>query len=198
MAADFECINLTVKFQYWSHMCEHTGMFVCVCVCVCTFCNDTRRNQKNLVVVLKELKNSLCMCRTQDTMRRQKHRLLPTWYININRDDAITPPDDRVRVMVVTAAVSTAAHGDDPARLRHLVIHLHTRTIITIIVVIIIAHHFVGIWIFWQQLAVTTLGSGWNEVGVGRAKRVLLLILLKSHRPLFEVSVQSTEILNWH
>ena len=34
---DFECINLTIKFQYWS-------------------CGDTQRNWKNLVVVPKELK----------------------------------------------------------------------------------------------------------------------------------------------
>ena len=35
-AADFECINLTVRFRYWS-------------------CSDARRNRKTPVAVLKEL-----------------------------------------------------------------------------------------------------------------------------------------------
>jgi len=46
------------------------------------------------------------------------------WNIDVDGDNAVTPSDHGVGIMVITAAVGTAAHGDDPARLRHLIIHL--------------------------------------------------------------------------
>src|SRR5690606_2412655 len=46
------------------------------------------------------------------------------WHVHIYRHDAITAANDRVGVVVVTATVGTGAHGDDPAWLGHLVVHL--------------------------------------------------------------------------
>lgn len=47
-----------------------------------------------------------------------------TRHIDINRDDAITATNDAVAVVVVTAAVGAAAHGNDPSRVGHLIVDL--------------------------------------------------------------------------
>src|SRR5690606_3882040 len=45
-------------------------------------------------------------------------------HVDIHRNDAVTAAHHRVRVVVVAAAVRTGTHGDHPARLGHLVVHL--------------------------------------------------------------------------
>ena len=47
-----------------------------------------------------------------------------TGNIDIHRNDPITASRDRVTVVIVSAAVGTAAHGDDPSRVRHLIVDL--------------------------------------------------------------------------
>ena len=47
--------------------------------------------------------------------------------IDIDRHDSIAATRDGVAVVVVAAAVRTAAHGNHPARLGHLVVHLPKR-----------------------------------------------------------------------
>lgn len=48
-------------------------------------------------------------------------------HIDVNGDDAIAAAHDAVAVVVVAAAVGTRAHGDDPARLGHLIVDLAQR-----------------------------------------------------------------------
>lgn len=47
-----------------------------------------------------------------------------SWYVDINGNDAINPPDHTVAIVVVTPSVCTAAHADDPSWLRHLIVAL--------------------------------------------------------------------------
>ncbi|KAI7514872.1 hypothetical protein KC347_g219 [Hortaea werneckii] len=47
--------------------------------------------------------------------------------VDIDRDDPVATPGDGVAVVVVTTAVGTAAHGNDPSRVRHLVVDLTER-----------------------------------------------------------------------
>jgi len=44
--------------------------------------------------------------------------------VDVYRDDTVTAAHHTVGVVVVATTVGAGAHGDDPARLRHLVIHL--------------------------------------------------------------------------
>ena len=44
--------------------------------------------------------------------------------INIHRHNPVASPDHTVTIMVVTPAIRTAAHANDPSRFRHLVVHL--------------------------------------------------------------------------
>ena len=44
--------------------------------------------------------------------------------VDIDRNDAVTAPQDGVGVVVVASPVSTATHRDDPAGLGHLVVQL--------------------------------------------------------------------------
>lgn len=44
--------------------------------------------------------------------------------VDVDGDDAVAAADDAVAVVVVAAAVGARAHGDDPARLGHLVVDL--------------------------------------------------------------------------
>ena len=44
--------------------------------------------------------------------------------VNVYRDDAIAASDDRVAVVVVSTTISAAAHGNDPSRLRHLIVSI--------------------------------------------------------------------------
>src|SRR6266508_6283655 len=48
-------------------------------------------------------------------------------YVDIDRNDAIAAAHDRIGIVVVTAAVGARAHGNDVARLRHLVVDLAQR-----------------------------------------------------------------------
>src|SRR5262249_32475741 len=48
-------------------------------------------------------------------------------HVDIDRHDAIAAAYDRVGIVVVSAAVGARAHGNDVARLRHLVIDLAQR-----------------------------------------------------------------------
>ncbi len=45
-------------------------------------------------------------------------------HVHVHRHDAVAAADHRVAVVVVAAAVGAGTHGDHPARLRHLVVHL--------------------------------------------------------------------------
>jgi hypothetical protein len=45
-------------------------------------------------------------------------------YVDIDGNNAITPTDNRVTVMVVASTIGTTAHADDPARIWHLVVDL--------------------------------------------------------------------------
>ena len=45
-------------------------------------------------------------------------------HVDVNRYDAVATTHDRIAVMVITTAIGTRAHGDHPARLRHLVVDL--------------------------------------------------------------------------
>ena len=47
--------------------------------------------------------------------------------VDVHRNNAVTAADDGVRVVVVPTAVCTTAHGDDPSRLWHLIVHLSQR-----------------------------------------------------------------------
>src|SRR5690606_2236573 len=44
--------------------------------------------------------------------------------VNVDGNDTVAAPHDRIRIVVVAAAVRAGSHGYDPARLRHLVVHL--------------------------------------------------------------------------
>src|SRR5690606_15346424 len=44
-------------------------------------------------------------------------------HVDVHRHDAVTATHHRIRIVVVAAAVGTGAHGYDPARLCHLVVH---------------------------------------------------------------------------
>jgi hypothetical protein len=44
--------------------------------------------------------------------------------INIHGNDAVAPSGHTVAVVVVSTAVGAAAHGDNPSRLRHLIVDL--------------------------------------------------------------------------
>lgn len=48
-------------------------------------------------------------------------------HVQVNGNDPVTTPDDRVRVVVVSTSVSARAHRDDPSRFGHLVVHLSQR-----------------------------------------------------------------------
>jgi hypothetical protein len=48
-------------------------------------------------------------------------------YIDVDRYDPVAASCDRVAVVVVASSVRTAAHGDDPSRLGHLVVDLSQR-----------------------------------------------------------------------
>jgi hypothetical protein len=50
-----------------------------------------------------------------------------TRYIDVNRNDAVAAAYDRIRIVIITAAVGARPHGDDVARLRHLVVDLASR-----------------------------------------------------------------------
>lgn len=45
-------------------------------------------------------------------------------YIDVDGDNAITPTNDRVTIVVVTSTIGAASHTDDPARIGHLVVDL--------------------------------------------------------------------------
>ena len=45
-------------------------------------------------------------------------------HINIHRNNPIAAPRDTVAVMIIPATVGARSHADDPAGLRHLVVHL--------------------------------------------------------------------------
>src|SRR4029453_1947757 len=69
-----------------------------------------------------------------DLLLQQQHaveqrfgRRRKTSYVNIDRNDAIAAAYDRIGIVVVTAAVGARAHGNDVARLRHLVVDLAQR-----------------------------------------------------------------------
>lgn len=44
--------------------------------------------------------------------------------INIHGDNSVASPDHTVTIMVITPAIRTAAHANDPSRFRHLIVHL--------------------------------------------------------------------------
>ena len=48
-------------------------------------------------------------------------------HVNVHGDNTITAPDDAITVVVVATAIGTAAHGDDPSRLGHLIVDLAQR-----------------------------------------------------------------------
>lgn len=50
-----------------------------------------------------------------------------TRHVYIDGHDAVAATNDAVAVVIIPAAVRTAAHADDPARLRHLVVDLPQR-----------------------------------------------------------------------
>jgi len=60
----------------------------------------------------------------QDAIRESFCRGWTTWYINIHRHDSVAASQHRVRVVVVATSVRTASHGDDVARLVHLIVDL--------------------------------------------------------------------------
>src|SRR5262245_20800174 len=48
-------------------------------------------------------------------------------HVDIHRNDAVAASNHRIGIVVVAAAVRAGAHGDDPARLGHLVVDLAQR-----------------------------------------------------------------------
>ena len=48
-------------------------------------------------------------------------------YKDVNRNDAVAAAYDRILIVIITAAVGARPHGDDVARLRHLVVDLASR-----------------------------------------------------------------------
>ena len=45
--------------------------------------------------------------------------------VDVDGDDAIATANHRVRIMIIAASVGAAAHGNHPAGLRHLIVHLN-------------------------------------------------------------------------
>lgn len=66
----------------------------------------------NLLLQLKQSKK-------QSLSRRRTSR-----HINIHRHNTITPPHNRIRVMVISTPIRTTPHRNNPPRLRHLIINL--------------------------------------------------------------------------
>lgn len=60
----------------------------------------------------------------KDAIHKRLTRRRATRHINIDRHNSITAPHYTVRVMIITTTVRTRAHGDDPTRLRHLIVDL--------------------------------------------------------------------------
>src|SRR3954466_592959 len=60
----------------------------------------------------------------QDAVDQRFGRRWTTRHIDVDRNDAIAAANDRVGIVVVTAAIGAGTHGDDPLRLRHLVVDL--------------------------------------------------------------------------
>merc|ERR1711967_25832 len=64
-------------------------------------------------------------------LENAKHERLGSWRaardVDIDRDDPVAAPGDGVAVVVVAAAIGTAAHGNDPSRVGHLVVDLAER-----------------------------------------------------------------------
>src|SRR5262249_13562784 len=48
-------------------------------------------------------------------------------HVDIDRHDAVAAAHDRIGIVIIAAAVGARAHGDDVARLRHLVVDLAQR-----------------------------------------------------------------------
>ena len=46
-----------------------------------------------------------------------------TWNINVDWDDPVATPNDRVRVVVISTTICTATHRDHPPWLGHLIIY---------------------------------------------------------------------------
>lgn len=60
----------------------------------------------------------------ENTIHERLTRGRAPGYIHIHRHDPITPTHHTVAVVVVPAAIGARAHGDDPARLGHLIVNL--------------------------------------------------------------------------
>lgn len=63
----------------------------------------------------------------EDTIHERLTGRRATGYIHIHRHDPITPTHHTVAVVVVPAAIGARAHGNDPARLGHLIVNLPQR-----------------------------------------------------------------------
>ncbi len=64
---------------------------------------------------------------TEKNIKGKRKAILTSRNININRYNPITPPRDRITIMIIPASIGAAAHGNDPSRIRHLIVHLSQR-----------------------------------------------------------------------
>lgn len=60
----------------------------------------------------------------ENTVHERLTRRRAPRHVDIHRHDPIAASHHAVRVVIVAAAVGTRAHGNDPARLGHLIVHL--------------------------------------------------------------------------
>jgi hypothetical protein len=60
----------------------------------------------------------------EDTVHQRLSRGGAARHVDVNRHNPVASSCDRVAVVVVTTTVCATTHGDDPARLGHLVVHL--------------------------------------------------------------------------
>src|SRR5438132_6520385 len=63
----------------------------------------------------------------QQPVNQRLRRRRAAWHVDVHGHDAVAAAHDRVRVVVVAAAVRARSHRDHPARLGHLVVHLTQR-----------------------------------------------------------------------
>src|SRR5262245_19928006 len=63
----------------------------------------------------------------EDAVEQRLGRWRAAGHVDIDRHDAIASAHDRIGVVVIAPAVGARTHGDDVARLRHLVVDLAQR-----------------------------------------------------------------------
>ena len=69
----------------------------------------------------------------EDSVHQRLTRRRTPWDIDIHGHDSVTPPRNRIAIMIITPSIRTRPHRDDPSWVRHLVIDLSQRR-----------RHFVG------------------------------------------------------